>query len=170
MTNHIKLIVSGGQTGVDRAALDVAIDLKIPHGGWCPQGRKAEDGIIPSTYQLIEAPAPDAQETDPNAIYNIRTELNVRDSDGTLIILKDEPIGGTLFTIEMVKKYKKLYFIFYINKSKIEDVANWIMQNKISKLNVAGPRASQTEGIYSYAYDILKTLLCHSLLINEPTP
>ena len=100
--NFIKEIVSGGQTGVDRAALDIAIKFKILHSGWCPFGRKAEDGVIPAKYNLKETPRPiDEDLIDPLAIYNIRTEFNVRDSDGTLIIVKDSPIGGTLYTLEM---------------------------------------------------------------------
>lgn len=147
--NFIKEIVSGGQTGVDRAALDVAAEIKIPHSGWCPHERKAEDGIIPLKYNLQEAPAPTREESlDPDAIYKKRTELNARDSDGTLIIVKDTPIGGTLYTIEMVEKYKKPYLIFNLSDSPtIANVANWAIKNNIHKLNVAGPRASQTFGI-----------------------
>ena len=167
MTNNfIKEIVSGGQTGVDRSALDIAIELKIPHGGWCPYERRAEDGIISTKYNLKEAPKPTLEESiDPDAIYKKRTELNARDSDGTLIIVKDAPIGGTLYTVEMVEKHKKPYLIFnLLDNPKITDVINWIIKNNIHKLNVAGPRASQTPGIYESAYNILYQLLNHRLL------
>src|SRR4051812_8779376 len=101
-SDFIREIVSGGQTGVDRAALDIAIELKIPHSGWCPYGRKAEDGIISSKYNLKETSKLTSQENSgPDAIYRKRTEFNARDSDGTLVIAKDVPIGGTFYAIEM---------------------------------------------------------------------
>src|SRR6266571_9073801 len=82
----VSKIVSGGQTGVDRAALDVALELGIPCGGWCPRGRRAEDGIIPERYPLIET---------PTTAYPQRTERNVRDSDGTLVLTVGRADGGT---------------------------------------------------------------------------
>src|SRR5690242_15332061 len=102
----IKKIVSGGQTGPDRAALDVAIKLGIPHGGWCPRGRKAEDGDIPDRYQL-RCPTGDSEDKETN-IYNERTKLNIRDSDGTLILVPAIPLpntitDGTNLTIQEVK-------------------------------------------------------------------
>ena len=167
--NFIKEIVSGGQTGVDRAALDIANEFKIPHSGWCPYERKAEDGIIPAKYNLKETPAPTfAERNDPDAIYKKRTELNARDSDGTLIVVRDAPMGGTLYTIEMAEKHKRPYFIFNLsNGSEIEDIANWIINNNIHKLNVAGPRASQVEKIYNSAYGVLQQILSHQLLDQD---
>ena len=158
--HNIKKIISGGQTGVDRAALDVAINLQIRHGGWCPNGRKAEDGIIPHHYHLKEAPHHNQENTiDPNQIYNLRTELNVRSSDGTLILTHDTPAGGTLYTIEMIKKYEKPYLIFYISENNYTDIFNsWINTHNIQILNVAGPRASQATKIYSISYNILQKL------------
>src|SRR5688572_20972112 len=139
----IKKIVSGGQTGVDRVALDIAITLNIPHGGWCPKGRKAEDGVIPERYQLKETNSTD---------YSERTTWNVRDSDGTLIILKEEPIGGTLLTIEVAQQLKKPYLIFNLAKQQtIDDIVTWIKENNIQILNIAGPRDSQSAGIYQKA-------------------
>jgi hypothetical protein len=157
----IKEIVSGGQTGVDRAALDIAIEFDIPHSGWCPYGRVAEDGVIPSKYNLKESPQPTHEENlDKDAIYKKRTELNVRDSDGTLVIVKDDPMGGTLYTIQMAKKYKKLYFIFYVSDtSGLDNVVDWIIKNNIHKLNVAGPRESQVPGIYDLTSLILSNIL-----------
>ena len=96
----IKKIISGGQTGVDRAALDVAIALKIPHGGWCPKNRKAEDGAIPLHYHLQETPSTD---------YAERTRRNVHDADGTLIMIQNPPTGGTLLTINTAKELNKDY-------------------------------------------------------------
>lgn len=169
--NFIREIVSGGQTGVDRAALDIAIEFKIPHGGWCPYERRSEDGIIPKKYNLKEAPAPTLEKRlDPNAIYKKRTELNAMDSDGTLIIVKDAPMGGALYTIEMAEKHKKPYLIFNLSSNpEIGDAVNWIIKNNIHKLNVAGPRASQTTDIYNSAYSILHQLLAHRLLNKNQT-
>ena len=92
----IEKIVSGGQTGVDRAALDAAINLKIPHGGWCPRGRCAEDGIIPEKYILICPSAQDSDYPETN-IYDERTKLNIRDSDGSLILVPQIPLPTTSY-------------------------------------------------------------------------
>jgi hypothetical protein len=94
----IKKIISGGQTGADRAALDVAIKLGIPHGGWVPKGRITEEGPLPDKYQMHEM---------PTEIYADRTEQNVIDSDGTLIISRGKPTGGSDYTREMALKNKK---------------------------------------------------------------
>lgn len=158
----IKEIVSGGQTGVDRAALDVAIALSIPHSGWCPKNRKAEDGSIPSKYKLNET----ASES-----YEERTEQNVIDSDGTLIIVKDAPIGGTLYTIEKAENHKKPYLISQSGQDDTQKITDWIVKNNILKLNIAGPRASQTENIYNIAYEIVMSFLKPKLsLQNIETP
>lgn len=147
----IKKIVSGGQTGVDRAALDVAIALNIPHGGWCPKKRKAEDGAIPLHYQL--------QET-PSIYYKVRTTWNVRDSDGTLIFIQGPPKGGTLLTITMAQNLKKPFLVFDILENKqMETIIDWIKANQINVLNIAGPRESQKPGIYDLAYRMLHQLL-----------
>jgi hypothetical protein len=92
----IKKIISGGQTGADRAALDVAIKLSIPHGGWIPTSRKAEDGILPEIYGLKEM---------PTASYPARTEQNVIDSDGTLIIARGKLTGGTDYTRPLTSQF-----------------------------------------------------------------
>lgn len=156
----IEQIISGGQTGADRAALDVAIELDIPHGGWCPIGRRAEDGVISDRYRLKETPHLSKDENlDPDGIYKKRTELNVIDSDGTLIFVKDDPIGGTLYTIEMAIKHNKPFLIFNIETSEIKDVTNWVNKYSIKKLNIAGPRASQCSEIYQATYELLKKLL-----------
>ena len=94
----IEKIISGGQTGADRAALDVALKLGIPHGGWIPKGRIAEDGPLPEIYRLNEMP------TDS---YEARTEKNVQDSDGTLIIARGKLTGGTDYTRQMTLRHKK---------------------------------------------------------------
>ena len=91
-------IISGGQTGVDRAALDVAVELEIPHGGWCPKGRLAEDGRIPDSYKLRETTSRE---------YAVRTEQNVLDSDGTLILYRESISGGTELTLRLAEKHRR---------------------------------------------------------------
>ncbi len=88
-------IVSGGQTGVDRAALDVAIARRLPHGGWCPRGRRAEDGAVPARYALREHASPD---------YAARTERNVVDSDATLVLAIGSPTNGTALTVRLAAR------------------------------------------------------------------
>ncbi len=146
----IKKIISGGQTGVDRAALDFAIENNIPHGGWCPKGRIAEDGTIAERYQL--------QET-PSSIYSERTLWNVRDSDATLIITLDEPYGGTLMTQQFAEQLYRPYFVFDFNKNSDPlEIHDWLMNNEIKLLNIAGPRASKFPQIYQLTYDLLKKI------------
>ena len=136
---HLK-IISGGQTGVDRAALDTALKNNLPVGGWCPKGRKAEDGPIDSRYPLKET------ESDR---YQVRTGLNIRESDGTLVICRGTPSGGTALTIKKTREQKKVLLIIDLQKLPTpEPVYQWILDNKISTLNLAGPRESQAPGIY----------------------
>lgn len=150
----LKTIVSGGQTGVDRAALDVAIKLNIPHHGWCPKGRKAEDGIIAKHYLL--------QETDTDD-YSERTKLNIRDSDGTLVLVPSWPTkvtDGTHLTIQEVKKQKKPYLIINLSQEyQPDEYVDWVEKNKIHILNVAGPRESQSPGIYHRVFELLQKML-----------
>ncbi len=149
---QIKKIVSGGQTGVDRAALDIARYLKIPYGGWCPKNRWAEDGPISADYSNLIETSLSAPEQ--------RTEWNVRDSDGTLVIVVDPPIGSTQYTIEMAQKYNKPYYVRKVSESvEMSDINEWIKNTNIHILNVAGPRESQGIGIYEKAYNLLRKLL-----------
>lgn len=143
-------IISGGQTGVDRAALDFAINNNIDCGGWCPKSRIAENGIIPDKYPLKETESPD---------YSERTELNVKDSDGTLIFFVKELYRGTALTKKLCKKYNRPYFLYdlLINPS-VETVRKWINDNNIQVINIAGPRESSEEGIYNFVYRILTEL------------
>lgn len=143
----IKKIVSGGQTGVDRAALDVAIRLGIPAGGWCPRGRRAEDGRIPDSYPLHEA---------SSINYAKRTELNVRDSDGTLILSGGPLTGGTALTESLARRQGKPVFVVDLRDDPAPDVIDeWLAANSIQTLNVAGPRESQQPGIYDRVTDFL---------------
>lgn len=152
MVAGVKKIISGGQTGVDRAALDVALELGIPLGGWCPRGRLAEDGIIDQRYPLQETPSTD---------YVQRTEWNVRDADGTLIIAFKVPSGGTAFTIECARNHHKPLLMIDMHDA-VESIAfrRWLTEHKIATLNVAGPRESHAPGVISTrAREILRELL-----------
>lgn len=148
------IIISGGQSGVDRAALDAAIDMGVEHGGWCPRGRLAEDGQIGGKYCLKETAATD---------YETRTEKNVIASDGTLVICRHEPNVGTLLTILLCAKHgKPVLWIRPKHKATRIDVRkaeSWIKKNKISTLNCAGPRLSKDKEIYSITYDFMCMLI-----------
>ncbi|HSR62052.1 MAG TPA: putative molybdenum carrier protein [Gammaproteobacteria bacterium] len=144
-------IVSGGQTGVDRAALNTAIRLGIDHGGWCPRGRGAEDGMINERYRLNETDSSD---------YSERTRLNVRDSDGTLILTRGSLTGGTALTAEVAREYNKPLLILSLEKPPASrSFAEWIEHHRIKCLNVAGPRASKEPGVEKQAEKYLAGLL-----------
>lgn len=144
-------IVSGGQTGVDRAALDVALRLKLPCGGWCPLGRKAEDGPLDPHYPLTESTSVD---------YAQRTEWNVRDSDGTLVLHRGPLSGGTALTVSLAKSLKKpLQILDLDDEPEAAAVHDWLQQQGIHVLNVAGPRESQNPGIYHKAEQFLEQVL-----------
>ena len=144
-------IISGGQTGVDRAALDVALALGLPVGGGCPKGRRAEDGIIPDRYPLTETPEPD---------YETRTRRNVEDSDGTLILNLGTLDGGTALTARHARQIGKPCLIVAL-EAGIEPAAfrAWLDLNQIAVLNVAGPRESKRPGVYAAAVRGLEALL-----------
>ena len=143
-------IVSGGQTGVDRAALDVALELGIPCGGWCPKGRHAEDGVIPERYPL--------QET-ASSSYPLRTEMNVRDSDGTLILTWGPVTGGTARTLELAQKFRKPYLVVDLCRGgNPASVKEWGQNSKIKTLNVAGPRESKSPGIHDRTVHFLREI------------
>lgn len=140
-------ITSGGQTGVDRAALDVGLKLNIPIGGACPKGRLAEDGPIDGKYPLQEM---------PTAAYGDRTRQNVATTDGTLILHYGPLSGGTALTKKVAIARKKPLLLIDLAKTvSPEEARRWIEQNAISNLNVAGPRESHQPGIYRLAFDFL---------------
>lgn len=136
----IELLTSGGQTGVDRAALDFAIAHGIPHGGWCPKGRVAEDGIIPPQYQLKES---------FSSAYPPRTEANVLDSNATAIFVV-EPLNeerGCLLTAALCLKHKKPYVVINLKTcdeaAAITSLRALVAENDVRILNVAGARGSR---------------------------
>lgn len=144
-------LVSGGQTGVDRAALDVALYLELEQGGWCPRGRRAEDGKIPKVYDLQETPESD---------YATRTEQNVRDSDGTLILHAGPLSGGTALTVRLLRQYRRPMQLVNLDEPiSLEVVREWILSHGIQVLNVAGPRESTSPGISRRAEQFLVNLL-----------
>ena len=148
---RLQKIVSGGQTGVDRAALDAALTHDVAVGGWCPQNRRAEDGRIPDRYPLDETPS-DA--------YEQRTTWNVRDSDGTLIITDGTLEGGTALTREEAKRQgRPVLHVQLDDPVPIEMIRAWGEEHDVRVLNVAGPRASEAAGIYDGARNILDQLL-----------
>ena len=151
-------IISGGQTGVDRAALDAAMASGLTVGGWCPKGRRAEDGTIPQIYPL--------QET-PEASYPVRTTWNVRDSDGTLVLWRGEPSRGTGLTQARAKAlHKPLYVLDLTLPVAPAAVADWIREHSIGVLNVAGPRESESPGIYEAARKTIHQILAHPGVLN----
>ena len=153
--SHPRLwLVTGGQTGVDRATLDTALSLFLPVRGWCPKGRLAEDGMIPPVYPLQETTSTE---------YAVRTEWNVRDSDATLILAYGPLEGGTKLTEDLAKRYNRPSLVLNalsLGKTDMTRFWNWIREHNIRILNVAGPRESAKPGvIYSRAREVLKQLL-----------
>ena len=155
----LKKIISGGQTGADQAALDVAIKLGIPHGGWIPRGRKTEAGVLNGKYKLKEMETPD---------YNKRTEQNVIDSDGTLIISRGRLTGGSDYTREMALLHHRPWIHIDMNKTNAfqaaKKIKSWLIKNEIEVLNVAGPRASKDPAIYQTTIDIMETVFYLDLI------
>ncbi|WP_342632623.1 putative molybdenum carrier protein [Marinobacter alkaliphilus] len=146
-------IISGGQTGADRAALDAAIDASISFGGSCPAGRKAEDGQIPDYYGLQEI----------SGGYRQRTRKNVEDSDGTAIFYNTFLSGGTELTLQFCIRFNKPYKLIDISLIDSEKAAAVLVEFadkfQVETLNVAGPRASSHPEMYDYVQQaIFKTL------------
>lgn len=147
----IAKLISGGQTGVDRATLDFGLRAGLLIGGWCPKGRRAEDGTIPTRYPLQETPSPR---------YSQRTKWNVRDTDGTLILTHVHSTGGTALTIHTAQRLHKPHLVIDLTTNPNPYViASWISQTGITLLNVAGPRESTHPGIYHETFDLLQKIL-----------
>ena len=150
----LKKIISGGQTGVDRGALDAALAAGMACGGWCPKGRKAEDGEIPARYPLAEM---------PGSAYRARTKQNVVDSDGTLILFFDQLSGGTRETLLIAEALGKPVLTLDCSAKSIEDAAveaaAFVELNAIGTLNVAGPRESSCSGSTQVARRLVSAVL-----------
>jgi hypothetical protein len=153
---QISKIISGGQTGADRAALDFAIETNIPHGGWIPKGRRTEEGPLADKYQLRER---------PDRSYAKRTEQNILDSDGTLIISHGmlSRFSGSVLTRRLAKKHHRPWIHVDMNEISIQEAADkireWLKENDIKVLNVAGPRASKNTRIYKTSLKVLKATI-----------
>ncbi len=147
----LEKIVSGGQTGADRAALDFAIARGIPHGGWCPKGRLAEDGTIDASYELTET---------PTKTFRQRTEWNVRDSDGTVIFSTHAQLsGGSKRTAKFARLHHKP--VLHLSRDDelpflAESLRRFIQENEIKVLNVAGPRASKEPDVAAFVTEVLE--------------
>lgn len=152
--------MSGGQTGVDRAALDAARDCGLEIGGWCPRGRKAEDGRIPEEYPLKET---------ASASYPVRTEQNVVDSDGTLILVRNRVKGGTRLTKVLAAQHNRPCLVLKLQTAPTllaespeeqwalmhGELQKWVEQHRISILNIAGPRGSSAADMYDLSHQFL---------------
>jgi hypothetical protein len=144
-------IISGGQTGVDRAALDAAIGLGIEYGGSVPKGRMAEDGPINRKYEnLIELEAVN---------YSVRTEKNVEDADATLIFTVGTPSEGTAFTLDCARRHERAHLVIDLKEKDdmdaVKEIRTWLAGRMTEILNVAGPRESKAPGIYQKVLNIL---------------
>ncbi|MGB5835147.1 MAG: putative molybdenum carrier protein [Thiohalocapsa sp.] len=146
---------SGGQTGVDRGALDAVLALSdrigTGAGGWCPRGRRAEDGFIETRYPLDETPSPDPAQ---------RTEWNVRDSDATLILTRPVLSAGTAVTERVAERLgRPLLRVDLTQQVPINELCAWLQQACVSVLNVAGPRESECPGIEAQTRELMQRLL-----------
>ena len=145
-------IVSGGQTGVDRAALDAVIDLGIPTGGFIPAAKMADDGRIPDSYQGLA----ETDSSDPS----VRTELNVRNSDATLVLVRGALTGGTLLSVRIANRIEKPLLIVNIDeRGAVDKVEAWLSENSAGVLNISGPRESEDAGIYAAAKSFIDIIL-----------
>ncbi len=156
MTIPALTIISGGQTGADRAALDFALQNGVDHAGWCPRGRLAEDGPLDPKYQLRET---------ATTKYDERTRRNVRDSDATVVFsLQESPGGGTQLTLDYARRVEKpvLHLIAMLDKpiaAHAAALSGFLKLHRVERLNVAGPRASQAPGIESFVAEVLREAL-----------
>ena len=149
--NVLKKIVSGGQTGVDRGALDSALERGFPCGGWCPSGRRAEDGSIPPHYPVKEL---------STGAYLDRTRRNIEDSDGTLIVCWGQPADGTRDTLDYLSRLSKPRLVVNPNHApSLSTIRAWIAEYGIQILNVAGPRESVEPGIQKAAARLIGEIL-----------
>ncbi len=162
----LEKIVSGGQSGVDRAALDAALAGGFACGGWAPKGRRAEDGVIPARYPLDECGV---------GGFDERTRLNVRDSDATLILTRGKDSaalgGGTGLTLAWASKLSRPSLVVDLAQPVDPDgVADWLQGSGVLVLNVAGPRESTVPGIYDAAAAFMTAVLAVIQQRSWPAP
>jgi len=158
-------IISGGQTGVDRGALDAALSLGTPCGVWCPEGRLAEDGVIPDIYplQVLEGSG-----------YRKRTKKNVMDSDATVIIYFEYiyPKDGTELTLLECAKVNKPYLLIDASELSIERAAQRVLlfaqKHQVTRLNIAGPKGSSLPMLHGYTQSVIMLMLKQSLVFSHP--
>lgn len=147
------IVISGGQTGADRAALDWAIEHGVAHGGWCPAGRRAEDGPLDAKYQLVETESKG---------YRVRTVRNVCDSDATLVLNLGELEGGSLETLRIAERRNKPVRVVQLDappaEAALAELRDWLRINAVERLNVAGPRESKRPGAYQAACTLFERL------------
>ncbi len=151
----IRRIVSGGQTGADRAALDAALEAGVPCGGWVPRERMSEEGPIPPSYPSLRETA----SADPA----VRTELNVRDSSATLVLSHGPATGGTALTIDMARRLDKPHLHVDLDRTPLAEawclVREWVDTVRPEVLNVAGPRLSKDPEIYQATRALVADML-----------
>lgn len=149
----ITKIVSGGQIGVEQAALDIAIKLGVSHGGWIQKGRRTQHWTLPEKYQLQEM---------NTASYKDRIEKNVIDSDGTLIISHERLAGGSDYSRKMAEKHQRPCLHINLKETSgffaASAINTWIREKNIAVLNVTGPKASEDPEIYKAAMDVLESV------------
>ncbi len=154
----LRTIVSGGQTGADRGALDAAIELGLEHGGYCPAGRRAEDGRIPERYRLVET---------ASAEYAERTERNVLASDATLLVTRGPARGGSELTALLAARHRRPLLHIDLDATDAarcaKTVREWLTSTAVEVVNVAGPRASDCPGIAQDVRALLRGALVDGL-------
>jgi hypothetical protein len=172
----ITKIISGGQTGADRGGLDAAIHCNLPHGGWCPRGRKAEDGVIPVKYHLTEM---------PSAAYLPRTKTNVVDADATVIFTYGPLSGGSLKTMTYARHLEKPYYEVDLSRTRhkkaVVEIMQWLAGDEALNdydayfayppaaciLNVAGSRETHAPGIQDRVFRLMADVLRNENLASK---
>ena len=143
-------IISGGQTGADRAGLDAAIDRGLDHGGWIPRGRRTENGRLPERYRMRET---------ASSSYPDRTRKNVLSADGTVVFTRGRPTGGSSLTLEVARRHSRpVLHINLLRRDRLEAAVvlyEWLLEHRIRTLNVAGCRESKAPGIYQDVYQVI---------------